>query len=272
VLFRSHNSVIVTWTGDTTARAYDVYVTGQDTIPVEGTSCGVDGLQHSTPYQWHVRARNGERKTTWVDGPSFTTEFYDDTRDHWVGTWQARDWTGTVILFGSSIPYDEFADYIPAEVDPAAMLQSMEVTIALADNNQITMTLPAFTEPSPIPGGDVTLPIIDQKATIEQSLSGTGAIPVITDPVPVTSLPFFDDIEGAALLNGTSITEFTITPESITITFGPQVADSIPVLVTVNSQVSVHVSDSLLDAMLGLALPDKSLKIRINSALYKKEE
>ncbi|MDR1274686.1 MAG: hypothetical protein LBK12_09075, partial [Odoribacteraceae bacterium] len=124
----TYNSVILAWQrGDTNALAYDVYVEGLlDTISVEDThvtslTCGIEGLQHSTPYDWYARACHGNVKTAWVKGPSFTTEFYDDTRDHWVGTWQGETWDGSVTIFGMNLPYSQFSDFMPEDLDLDAM-------------------------------------------------------------------------------------------------------------------------------------------------------
>jgi hypothetical protein len=272
----THNSAILEWQrGDTNALAYDVYVVGfQDTISVEApdiptVTCGIDSLQHSTTYDWYARARHENVKTTWVKGPSFTTDFYDDTRDRWVGTWQGGTWDGSVTIFGMSIPYSEFSDFAPEDVDLDAMFQSMEVTITMADDPQIAMTFPQFPEASPFPGGEILLPVVDGTATYEQTIDIT--VPLVTDPVPIANLPFLpDDLQGNTLLDGVSLTKFTIHFTRITLVFGPQEGNALPALLTINGDVDIA-TNSGWDFLLFGSM-DKKVSIRLTSDLIKKQE
>jgi hypothetical protein len=284
----THNSAILVWQrGDTNALAYDVYVEGlQDTIPVIDAggidiTCGIDGLLHSTPYDWYARARRGDLKTTWVKGPSFTTAFYDDTRDHWVGTWQGATWDGSVTIFGMNLPYSQFSDYISEDVDLDAMFQSMEITITLADDNQVAMTFPQFPDGSPFPGGEILLPIIGGTATYEQEISIPIKIITEDNPVPIADIPFVPDAIKDALKNNPllpaslSITDFSIHLKKITFTFGPRSEDNtLPARLTISGDADIATDSDSANMALNLLIPAADHKISINftSTLNKKQE
>jgi hypothetical protein len=278
----THNSAILTWQrGDTNALAYDVYVVGlPDTISVEAPdipaiTCGVDGLEHSTTYDWYARARHENVKTTWVKGPSFTTEFYDDTRDHWIGTWQGATWDGSVTIFGMNLPYSQFSDFMPEDLDLDAMFQSMEITITLADDNQVAMTFPQFPDASPFPGGEILLPVIDGTATYEQTISIPIEIITEDNPVPASELPFVPDaVKGNPALANVSITDFTVHLKKITFTFGPQAENTLPAHLNISGDATIGVDDPMANALLFLVIPSDTRKIAINfsSTLSKKQE
>jgi hypothetical protein len=270
VLTFTHNSVIVSWQGDTNALAYDVHVSGKDTLAVESISCGVDDLQPDTPYTWQVRARRGQVKTAWVTGPGFRTEVYNNVVSPWAGEWYSQGWSGSVDILGMNVPYSQFGDQMPDDFDLEALVQSMEVTIEEADEEGcIDMTLPAFPAQLPVQGGKVTLPLNNEKATIQETLPGT-PIPVITEPVPIADIPFISGLPDIPGGDNISITSFSVTLSKLTIVFGPCAADTIPVVMTIEGTVALETSDGLVNAILAFA--GNSLKITIKSTLYRKEE
>jgi hypothetical protein len=272
----THNSVLVTWQGDTNALYHDVLVQGQDTLAVQSNaSCGVDGLLPSTTYTWQVRARHGKVTTPWVPGPSFTTAAYHDVRGAWVGQWIANEWGGSVTLYGTEVPYEQFRDYMPGEVlDPGATGE-MEITIELAEEEMIAMTFPVVATPVPapvpVPEGRVLLPVIEGKVTVEETLSNT--IPVVEEPVPVSEIPFLEAVGGTGMeqyLDGLVIETFTVNLTKLTFSFGPVAADTIPVTVTVDGNTSLKTNNVFADLLISTL--DNKLKIKINSTLHRKEE
>ncbi|MDR2414182.1 MAG: fibronectin type III domain-containing protein [Odoribacteraceae bacterium] len=269
----THNSVIVYWQGDSTALFHDVFVSGGDTIPVASTSCGIDGLQQKTTYNWYVRARRGGTTTAFVAGPPFTTEDYSDVMAAWEGEWNNRGWDGSITLFGNEVPYSDFSAFMPDSLNPARM-EAMNLKIEETEDSNLAITFPTLPVAGPFPTGRVVFPLDGDRATLEQELSNT--IPFVREPVPVADLPFLDDMSGMSDLlaeyGDIAITEFTVNLTKFTFTLGPPAADTIPALITIDGTAKMSTDDALLNAVLDLLLPNDNLKIKITTTLYRKEE
>ncbi|MDR2131161.1 MAG: fibronectin type III domain-containing protein [Odoribacteraceae bacterium] len=277
----TYNSALLLWEGDTTALYHDVCIPGVDTLSVVSfSSCGIDGLEQNTTYTWKVRARRGETVTAWVDGPTFKTEIYDDARGPWVGEWYSDGkWTGSVTLYGNTIPYEQFSSYLPDTLRPGTM-GTIDVTIELAEENGeklIAMEFPAPPFPGAFTETRVVMPIVDGKGSVERPLTQT--IPVVTaaNPVAVRDLPFIESILGSAaglesMIENLSITEFTVHLTKITFTFGPVATDTIPVVVVIDGTTELDTDNTLANILLDTMLSDNRLKITIHSSLYRKEE
>ena len=268
----THNSAIVTWEGDTNALCYDIFIPNVDTLEVLSTSCGFSKLQQNTTYSWQVRARREASASDFVAGPTFTTESYNETIAAWIGDWSNKGWNGSLTLFGTELPYSEFSNFMPDTLNPV-QLGNIDLKIEDGGDGVLDVTFPSLAFAGPFPTGKVSFPLDgENRAAFEQPLSST--FPLVREPVKVNDLPFLSGIGGDIFSNygDVHITTFDVTLTKLTIALGPPAGDSIPLLITIDGTVNMVTDDALVNIALSVLMANNTLKIKVSSALYRKEE
>lgn len=269
----TYKSAVVTWKGDTNAVYYDVLVDGKDTISLRGTSCGIDNLDSEKSYNWQVRARRGEEATAWVNGGTFTTTVFADSRDSWVGTWYSQDWDAILSFVGVSIAYEEFIPELPEDTDINELLKLLEFNIDKYGDDpkgeDIRVTIPlldAF-----LPEDTFVLPIIEDQFWFETSLSDT--LNIVSEPITVGEFPLLGEIGGIGdlLSEDLVINNIKIVFNRLMVVFGPfEHSDgTIPLTGTLTGLVLIDTSSDLVDGLISAVKPD--VKLTVTSTLLRKE-
>lgn len=272
VVSTTFNSVLVTWQGDTVATSYDVLIPDVDTINVAGISCGFSQLQPSTTYTWQVRARRGDIVSAYAAGPSFTTDQFSDPRVGWAGSYRTGEWSGSVTLYGTTIPYDQFESFMPGTITPGDM-DALDFEIEDDETGDLAITFPTFPAAGAFPSGKINVSLFDDKAYIEEPLNIT-ANPV-TEPIPLENSLLPESLKSIVSEFGDiSITQFTINLTKVSATFGPRDAenDAIPVAILIQGTTTLRTDNTAANFILSMLESDNRLEIRVNSTLLRVQE
>lgn len=265
----TYESVVVVWKGN--ASVYEVVIGDQPAVELEGTSCGIEGLNRETAYTWKVRGKRGAEVTDWVEGEVFTTPEYVDPRDNWVGNWISQKWGISVFFSGKEIPLDDFLPVLPEEIvwDELFALFSFQMEKEGGEGEKlIKVRLPLLTE-FEMPDA-FSIPVENDQFLLDQELNDS--LTVLNTPTPIKDIPFISSIPELSIIGeNVTIDNVKLMFKNIQIDLGPtSETGNIPAKITLSVDLKIKTSDPMIDVLISMLVKPR-LRIVFDAELVRKE-
>jgi len=258
--------VQVTWSAVDTCK-YEVYV-GDSVSNLKSTTaswCNFDvklggALNYDTQYDWKVRAVKGGKKGAWASATLKTGALPDIYK--FIGTWLTDSVNANASMAGNDFPLEQL---LPGGIPPQA--DNISINIAQdGANNDVLFS---------VDGIDAYLPIQQQSLNnVPMQASGpntiTGSVTInypytydFNPPMPISSLPGYNQIPGGSILSGYSIQSITVTFKDANIIGIILAQNKAHYTITINAPIAVK-TDGPFDSIINSYFASSPMLITID--------
>ena len=287
--------VVLAWTGDDTATAYEVEVTPQGgearTLQTESTSMGFYDLADVTNYTWRVRAKRGNDSSEWVVGTGFTTKPFTDPRTDYIGLWRldGQAWDVAASLSTSGIlsqtmdlDLSQIEELLPIDIiNELVGIATFSLEMGAVEDptySQLIIGLSPLNELVELPYTSTAIQLNTNNGKLMMSQNLNQAIPYPGQlPVAIADIPFLADIMGGGgspipgldVGNITmQITKFEVTLTKFSLELGPLNKDTDPYSMgfkgVLHADLTIETDESMANAVIAMSRPMVSISFTSN--------